>query len=169
MAFTYDLTTIATNPIHEVRLLTGQTEEATSQIEDEEIQYFLTKNGNDVPSTVSDVLNTLLKEAAHAFDKQTGEVSESQSQRYQQLKELIGDPPSSDIETVFPTPVSIYTGGLYSEDFALRNADQTVYQGFQTEDANPWDIGTEDVHGVGVGEVQDSGQTEATDLNLDQV
>ena len=95
MSFSYDPATITTNPIHEVRFLTGQTEEATSQIEDEEIQYLLDKNEGDVDTTVTDVLNTLLKKAAHDFDKQTGEVSESQSQRYNHLKELIGDPPNS--------------------------------------------------------------------------
>jgi len=169
MSFSYDPATITTNPIHEVRFLTGQTEESTYQIEDEEIQYLLDKNGGDVEATVIDVLNTLLKKAAHAFDMQTGEVSESQSQRYAHLKELIGDPPNSDIELAIATPICMHAGGLDSEEFALRKKDRTVVQGFQTDDADPWDIGEEEVYGVTTSCIDDNGKTTSTDQNLDEV
>jgi hypothetical protein len=168
MSFSYDPITVPTNPIHEVRFLTGQTEEATSQIEDEEIQYLLDKNDGSVEATVTNVLNTLLKKAAHAFDMQTGEVSESQSQRYAHLKELIGDPPNSDIESVIATPVGMHAGGLDSEEFALRKADRTVVQGFSTNDADPWDIGEEEVYGVSTSNINSDGKTVSTNLNIGQ-
>ena len=169
MSFSYDPATITTNPIHEVRFLTGQTEEATSQIEDEEIQYLLDKNEGDVDTTVTDVLNTLLKKAAHDFDKQTGEVSESQSQRYNHLKELIGDPPNSEIELLIATPVCMHAGGLDSEEFALRKKDRTVVQGFQTNDADPWMLNSdEEIYGVETSCIDDNGKTTSTDQNLDE-
>lgn len=168
MSFSYDPATVSVNKVHEVRLLTGQTYEPTSQIEDEEIQYLLNKNNDEVEPTEQDVLRLLLKKAAHSYDKSTGEVSESLSQWYEHLQDLIDDPPAEDLSLSFPTPVGIHTGGLYSEEFALRNADQTVYQGFQSSDANPWDIGLDPVNGVAVTDIQDSGQTEASDQNLDE-
>lgn len=170
MSFSYDPITVPTNPIHEVRFLTGQTEESTSQIEDEEIQYLLDKNNGDVNKTSTDVLNTLLKKAAHAFDKTTGEVSESQSQRYQHLKELIGDPPKDDIELVIATPIGMHAGGLDSEEFALRKKDRTVVQGFHTDDADPWEIPTdEEVLGVATSEIDEDGRTNSINQNLEDV
>lgn len=169
MSFSYDPITVPTNPIHEVRFLTGQTEEATSQIEDEEIQYLLDKNEGNVEATVTDVLNTLLKKAAHAFDKQTGEVSESMSQWYDHLKQLIGDPPNSNIELSIATPICMHAGGLDSEEFALRKADRTVVQGFSTNDADPWDIGEEEVYGVSTSCIGDDGKTTSVNQNLDDV
>ena len=168
MSFSYDPATVSVNKIHEVRFLTGQTEKTTSQIEDEEIQYWLTKNNEEIDPTVQDVLKSLLKKAAHCYDKTTGEVSESLSQWYEHLQDLINDPPPDSIDLSFSTPIGLHRGGLYSEEFALRNADQTVYQGFQACDNNPWDIGLDPVNGVAVTDIQDSGQTEASDQNLDE-
>jgi len=169
MSFSYDPATIATNPIHEVRFLTGQTDPNDYEIEDEEIQYLLDENDGDVQETKNDVMKNLLNRAAHAYDKTTGEVSEAMSQRFKNLQELIEAPPASEIELAFPTPICMHAGGLDSEEFALRSADVTVYQGFQSCDANPWDIGTEDVHGVTTSCIDENGKTESVDLNLDEV
>lgn len=168
MSFSYDPATVSTNPIHEVRFLTGQTDPVTSQIEDEEIQYLLDKNNGDVQAAANDVMLSLLKKASHAYDKTTGEVSESLSQWYDNLKDLVDDPSAGDIELAIPTPIGMHAGGLDSEEFALRNADRTVYQGFTTCDANPWDIGTENVDGVNTSEINGDGKTTSTDQDLDQ-
>ena len=169
MSFTYDPTTVSTNPIHEVRFLTGQTDPNTSQIDDEEIQYLLNKNNGDVPSTVTDVLDTLLKKAAHAYDKQTGEVSESQSQWYDHLQDLKNDPSHKDIELAIATPVGMHAGGLDSEEFALRKKDRTVVQGFSSNDADPWDVGDEEVYGVETGNIDEYGRTESTNQKLNEL
>ncbi len=168
MSFSYDPATITTNPIHEVRFLTGQTDPLDYEIEDEEIQYLLDENDGDVQATKNDVLKNLLNRAAHSYDKVTGEVSEAMSQRFKNLQELIEDPPSSEIDLVFPTPVCIHAGGLDSEEFALRSKDVTVYQGFQSTDEAPWDVGTEPVYGVETSCIDDNGKTNSVDQNLDE-
>lgn len=168
MSFSYDPATITTNPIHEVRFLTGQTDPNDYEIEDEEIQYLLDENDGDVQATKNDVLKNLLNRAAHSYDKTTGEVSEAMSQRFKNLQELIDAPPPSEIELAFPTPSCMHAGGLDSEEFALRSNDVTVYQGFSSTDANPWDIGTEPTYGVATSCIDNNGKTNSVDQNLDE-
>jgi hypothetical protein len=168
MSFSYDPATITTNQIHEVRFLTGQTDPNDYEIEDEEIQYLLDKNAGDVQIAKNEVLKSLLNRASHYYDKTTGEVSEALSQRFKNLQELIDAPPPSEIELVFPTPSCMHAGGLDSEEFALRAKDVTVFQGFNSVDAVPWDVGTGPVYGVSTSCIDDNGKTNSVDQNLDE-
>jgi len=129
MSFTYDFENMASNPIAQVRFATGLTVD-DGAMEDEVITFLLTNNTDSVTKTVVDVLKNLVVQAAQEIDKDTGEVSEATSKRYEQLKSLLHD---AMIVDGMDTPVCMHFGGLDSVEFEARNNDASVYQGAITE------------------------------------
>ena len=128
MSFTYDESNLSTDKITQVRLATGQTED-DGGISDEVIQYMLSLNDDQVPPTNVDVLKNLLVQASQMYDKTTGNVSESQSQIYKQLKSLLTSAEQGLLAQAVPT--GMHFGGLDALEFEERNLDNSVYQGFQ--------------------------------------
>ena len=170
MSFSYDPSTITVNKVHEVRFLIGQTDKYNNYIEDEEISYLLGKDSGNVDVTKYNAARAILATSALFYDKTTGQVSESMSQLYTNLKDLIDNPPAQDIEAKMPTPVCMHIGGIDPEEFALRNLDTTVVQtGTVTETANPWELEDEDVDGVETGCIDEYGRTQSKDQNLDEL
>ena len=169
MSFSYDPATITINKVHEVRFLIGQTDEFNNYIEDEEISYLLGKDSNKVDVAKYNAARAILAKSALFFDRTTGQVTESMSQLYTNLKDLINNPPAQDIEAKMPTPICMHVGGIDPKEFALRNLDITVVQsGTETETKNPWDLDDEEVDGVETGCIDKFGRTESKDQNLDQ-
>ena len=149
MSFSYDEANLATDKVTQVRLATGQTED-DGGISDEVILYMLSLNDEEVPPTIVDVLKNLLVQASQMYDKTTGDVSESQSQIYKQLKSLLTSAEQGLLAS--PIPSGLHFGGLDSIEFEERNLDNSVYQGFQNEDkgVDPFvDNFGVDVHNIG--------------------
>lgn len=79
MAFSYDVTQLATNPIYQVRYRLGDTIEASATFQDEEIQYSLSNNSNDIIHTCIECITALLPRIASKPDFKVGPYSESLS------------------------------------------------------------------------------------------
>ena len=132
MSFTYQIENIATNLVAQVRLRTGQTVNNGESMSDEEINFFLSQNNNDVNATVTEVLQSLLVRASQFYDKTTGEVSESKSQVFDNLREQLTNQALGS--SIIPTPTCMHFGGLASDEVQARNEDKTVYHGFEVKD-----------------------------------
>lgn len=158
MSFTYNFENIATDSIAQVRFRAGITVD-DGAMEDEVIQFLLTNNNGDVTKTYIEVLKNLVVQAAQEIDKDTGEVSESSSQRYKQLTALLKD---AMIVNGIDAPVCIHFGGLDALEFELRNNDSSVYQGFVTENVSISPFSSND--GIETGCIGD----EVIELNLSE-
>lgn len=131
MSFTYNIVKLETDKIAQVRLATGQTQ-APSKVSDEEIKFILSQHNQNVPLASKTILKNLLVAFSQEHDSTTGEVSESKSQVYENLKDLLAN--TSVGAGAFDIPVGIHFGGIDSEEFDVRNRDKTVYHGFRAED-----------------------------------
>lgn len=126
MSFSYDVTKINTTPLFQVRLKIGQTSEYSPVVvQDEEIQYFLEDNDNDIGKTCIDVLNTQISQAATLVDKETGQVSEAQSQILKNLKILRDDLLNSVSRN---TPIHMQLTGIFNDDRSTVDNDDEIYQ-----------------------------------------
>jgi len=126
MSFSYDVTKINTTPLFQVRLKIGQTSEYSPVVvQDEEIQYFLEDNDNDIGKTCIDVLNTQISQAATLVDKETGQVSEAQSQILKNLKILRDDLLNSVSRN---TPTHMQLTGIFNDDRSTVDNDDEIYQ-----------------------------------------
>jgi len=126
MSFTYDPSKLKTEPVYQVRLKLGQTSPYSPvALQDEEIKYFLDENVNDVHKTCLDLLNTQISQAASLVDKETGQVSEAQSQLLKNLKALRDDLMNSISRN---TPCYMQFTGIDNDDRDSVDNDETIYQ-----------------------------------------
>lgn len=126
MSFTYDPSKLKTNLVYQVRLKIGQTNEYSPvAVQDEEISYLLEENSNDVNQTCIDLLNSQISSAASFVDKQTGQVSEAQSQILKNLKILRDDLINSISRNV---PKFMGITGVFNEDRDTVDNDTEIYQ-----------------------------------------
>jgi hypothetical protein len=79
MSFSYDVTELANNPIYQVRYRLGDTVEASATFQDEEIQYSLGNNANDLTRTCIECVSALLPRIASKPDFEVGPYSETLS------------------------------------------------------------------------------------------
>ncbi len=144
MSFTYDEANLATNAIARVRMATGQVTD-DGGVSDEVITYIMSTYTTDIEAkTISKILSNLLVQAAQMYDRTTGQVSESQSQIYKNLKDLLT---VAQVGLSAAVPVCMHFGGVNREEFDARNNDKSVYQGFQTQSA---EVGSDANNGVTV-------------------
>lgn len=126
MSFSYDPTKLKTNLIYQVRLKIGQTSPYSPvAVQDEEIQFFLDLNKNDVHQTCLDVLHSQISQAAALVDKETGAVSEAQSQLLENLKRLRDDLINSISRN---TPKYMQITGIFNDDRDTVDNDTEIYQ-----------------------------------------
>jgi len=126
MSFSYDPTKLATDPIYQIRLKLGQTSQYSAVVvQDEEIAYFLEQNTNDQTQTCLDILNSQIAHAASLVDKETGQVSEAQSQILDNLKKLRDDLMNSISRHV---PIMAGLTGVFNEDRDTVDNDTEIYQ-----------------------------------------
>jgi hypothetical protein len=136
MSFSYDPSKLKTSPVYQVRLKIGQTNEYSPvAVQDEEISYLLEVNKNDVNQTCIDLLNSQISQAASFVDKQTGQVSEAQSQILKNLK-ILRDDLINSISRNVPTFMGIT--GIFNEDMDTVDNDTEIYQdGVKLKDKGP--------------------------------
>lgn len=77
MAVSYDVTQLATSKLYQVRLRLGDTDIATAEFQDEELEFFLSESHNNVLSTCIKACSAALSKIAHAVDYSLGPYSES--------------------------------------------------------------------------------------------
>lgn len=77
MAFTYDLSKLSEDTLFQVRFRIGDNVDALHELEDEEIQYLLKMNNNDVDLTALACCDVMLTKMANAIDFKVGPYSES--------------------------------------------------------------------------------------------
>jgi hypothetical protein len=159
MSFTYNVVNLSTDRIAQVRLATGQTQEKSSRISDEEISYLLSQNSYNVKTTSVQVLKNLLVAVSQEYDRSTGEVSQSLSQVYDKLKDLLQNA-TLGLGGI-SSPTGLHFGGLCSEEFDYRNKDKSVYHGFVSCDKGPEYKPVCDVETLNINENQPS-QEEST-------
>lgn len=79
MSFSYDVTQLSSNPTYQVRYRLGDTVEASATFQDEEIQYSLSNNADDILHTCIECISALLPRIAAKPDFKVGPYSESLS------------------------------------------------------------------------------------------
>lgn len=126
MSFSYNPSELSTSPIYQVRLQIGQTNEYSPVVvQDEEIQYFLDQNFQVVKNAALDVLNSQISMAASLVDKETGQISEAQSQILKNLK-ILRDDLLNSVSRNTPTYMAIT--GIDNVDRDDIDNDETIYQ-----------------------------------------
>ena len=106
------------NSVDELRLLIGDTNSSDPQLQDEEIQYFLSKYSSVSQASVAAVTNLIAKYSRLA-DETTAELSIKWSQKaqaYRRLKDDLSDPVTSS------SPLS-FGGGISNLDIDTRRAN----------------------------------------------
>ena len=136
MSFSYDPSKLKTHPVYQIRLKTGQTNEYSPvAVQDEEILYLLEENNNDIGQTCIDLLNAQISKSASFVDKETGQVSEAQSQILKNLK-ILRDDLINSISRNVPTFMGIT--GIFNEDRDTVDNDSEIYQdGVKLTDKGP--------------------------------
>lgn len=123
--FTYDVTKLSSSSLYQIRLELGLTNEfSTISMQDEEILYLLDKNNNNKDATINSVLDSLISQAAGAVDKDTGQVSEAQSQLLENLKALRDDFLNSISRN---TPIHMEITGIFNKDREKVMNDSEIY------------------------------------------
>lgn len=81
MAFTYDPTHLDDTPLFQVRFRLGDTVETSATFQDEEINYALGVNNNNVIKTCIDCISTILPRLAQTSGFKVGPYEEKESSR----------------------------------------------------------------------------------------
>lgn len=123
MAWTYDASLIdaetAIGRRYIVRLLIGDTNTSDQQLSDEEIDYFLDKNGDSIRYAALDAVRALIARYSRQVDERMGHTEVERSQRARAyrflLDELISDTQSMDVQ--------ILAGGQSRAEKAELEAD----------------------------------------------
>ena len=125
MSFTYDVSKLNSSKLYQLRLLIGQTNEYSSvALQDEELQYFLSQNYDNVNMSAIDAVNSQISQAAALVDSETGEVSEAQSQLLKNLIRLRDDLESSSRNV----PKFMEITGIFNDDRDTIDNDEEIYQ-----------------------------------------
>jgi hypothetical protein len=124
--FSYDPAELANNKIYQVRFKLGQTNQhSVVAVFDEEIQFALDSNYDDVTKACLDILNGQISKAGSLVDKETGQVSEAQSQLLKNLIALRDDLINSISRNV---PKYMQWTGVFNEDKNAVDNDTEIYQ-----------------------------------------
>lgn len=131
--FTYDPSKLSTSKLYQVRFKIGQTNQhSIIAVCDEEIQYALSINYDDVGKACLDILNSQISQAGSLVDKETGQVSEAQSQLLKNLIALRDDLLNSISRNV---PKYMQITGIFNDDMDTIDNDTSIYQdGVQLDD-----------------------------------
>ena len=125
MAFTYDLSALSDNPLYQVRFRLGDTDENNASFQDEEIEYALNCNNNDVVHACIECVEALLPRLAQSVEFSVGPYSEKEGAKsFDYWTKLLSDLKAK--ATVYSPPIAMtptgaplfYYGMLGAEDYA---------------------------------------------------
>ena len=132
MSWTYDLNNLAA-PLNQVRLNTGQTKEFSHvALQDEEINFLLLANSNDVNKTSIQSLDAMIAKAGSLVNSTTGMTSESLGDLLKNLQKTKEQLISNTIG------YRIIATGLFDDEFheGQQNPD-FVHFGIEATDEGP--------------------------------
>ncbi len=111
MSWTYDATDLneddTTGQKNVIRLVVGDTYTGEQLLQDEEIYYFLTKNGNSTQLASQDSVRAIIAKYARDADTWMGHTRVEKSQRVRQYRQLLEELQSNWSSIV----VEIFAGG----------------------------------------------------------
>lgn len=117
------------DPIDEVRLLIGDTDEDNEVLTDEEISYYIVKRGVGLAAAIG-AAYAMAAEFSKLADETAGDVEVKWAQRARAAlalaEKLQGQFNGSDGNAV---PVNVYAGGISVTDMQTRNANPDRVQG----------------------------------------
>lgn len=124
MSFSYDIAQLASNPIYQVRYRLGDTVETMATFQDEEIQFSLTNNSNNILRTCIECVTALLPRLALRRDFKIGPYTETLSSNsydywVAMLAELKAQLTSAAAPVMLPpmTPPLFYYGMMGVDDY----------------------------------------------------
>lgn len=88
MTWTYDPALRLTVPLHEVRFLIGDVNVTAQQLSDEDIEYILSRNGNNIKKSAWKAAEQMVAIYAQKANVSIGSISVPNDQRFRQWKEL---------------------------------------------------------------------------------
>lgn len=89
MSWTYDLTQIATNILYQVRLLIGDTDSTDEQLQDEEINYFVSVEGQSPYKVAIACTQAIIGKYSRLVDQSAADLRLSYSERLKSYKGLL--------------------------------------------------------------------------------
>lgn len=105
MAFSYDVTQLDSNPLYQARFRLGDTDEANAAFQDEEINYSLKCNDNNVLRTCIDCVSALLPRLASSVKFTVGPYSEERgSNAYNYWSKMLDELKAQ--LTTYSTPIA---------------------------------------------------------------
>ena len=131
MAWTYDPAVLDGTPIglrNQVRLRIGDTNTAWQLLQDEEIDYYLALNADDVINTSIATSRAILGKFARQADLWMGHTRVDRTKFFDHYKELIGE---LELESTGTVGFDIYVGGIsVSEKDALDANSDAIQPAF---------------------------------------
>lgn len=122
MAFTYDLSALSDNPVYQVRFRLGDTDENTASFQDEEIEYALSCNNNNVTLACIDCVEALLPRVAQQTEFSVGPYSEKRgAASYDYWTKLLADLKAK--ATVYSPPISMAPTGPAIFHYGMLGVD----------------------------------------------
>ncbi len=126
MSYTYDPSKLSSSKLYQVRLNIGDTiSTAMATLQDEEIQYFLDTNYQDVNTASIKSIDARISKASNLADSTTGQVQISLSQLIDNLTKLRYDFLTSASRN---TPKYAQITGVDEDDREKVIGDDSVYQ-----------------------------------------
>lgn len=110
MGWTYSVEDLATDPMMQVRLLIGDTNENDQQMQDEELAHFLLTEGS-TNSAASQAAYSLAARYARKADKKMGDLSINYSKVSENYRKLAEQLIATGVSYAVPT-----AGGVYKDD-----------------------------------------------------
>lgn len=123
MSFTYDATQLEHSPHMQVRFKLGDVRESSAHFQDEEIQFMLKQNGNDITRTCISLVEALLPQLASYNSFTVGPYSEdSGSHAYEYWTKMLDELKASLVGYSAPVahlpqkPTYFYLGMMGTEE-----------------------------------------------------
>lgn len=131
MTFSYDPSTLAADTVDQVRLTIGDTVDTGHMLEDEEIQFFLDSNSENIYLASSRICTSLAARYSRLVDKNVGDLRIRSSEKSKQF--------AAQAITLFniyqrQRSAYIYAGGVTNSDKALDRANTDINQPSFTKD-----------------------------------
>jgi hypothetical protein len=130
------------NPVYQVRFCAGlTTQEVPVNLQDEEIEFLLTQNMNNVHNTCVQVFDRVITEASYMVNRTTGQVSEDLSDLLANLIRRRDDL----IAGLGNVPSTLHATGMDSTEYTDGQSDTSVYNdGLNAVDRPSWYVWSSD-------------------------
>lgn len=127
MAWNYDPTDLETDLVSQVRLRIGDTVASDPQLQDEEIEFFLSSSGDDVLRASLRAVNALIAKASSEISGYTlGPYSESSTNKINNWRAVQQDLSSQVISFAAPVSKPPTTSPIFNYDMMSKECCEVV-------------------------------------------